>query len=126
MTVAFIDSFVTSPAMLLIMVLVFLFIAGCFVDTISLIVVLAPILVPVLNNYGINLIFFGILAVLCSQIGYISPPFGTNLFVTMRVADKPFGYVAKSIVPFIIIVLVFTVLIAFFPDIVLFLPNTMM
>ena len=126
MVVAFIESFVTSPEMLLVMVLIFLFIAGCFVDTISLIVVLAPILVPVLRDYNIDLIFFGILAVLCSQVGYISPPFGTNLFVTMRVANKPFGYVSRSIVPFIIIIMVFTLAIAFFPEIVLFLPNTMM
>ncbi len=126
MVVAFIESFVTSPEMLLVMVLVFLFIAGCFVDTISLIVVLAPILVPVLREYNIDLIFFGILAVLCSQVGYISPPFGTNLFVTMRVANKSFGFVSRSIVPFIIIIMAFTLAIAFFPEIVLFLPNTMM
>ena len=126
MVVAFIESFVTSPEMLLVMVLIFLFIAGCFVDTISLIVVLAPILVPVLREYNIDLIFFGILAVLCSQVGYISPPFGTNLFVTMRVANKSFGFVSRSIVPFIIIIMAFTLAIAFFPEIVLFLPNTMM
>lgn len=124
--VAFIESFVSSPAMLLILVLIFLFIAGCFVDTISLIVVLAPILVPVLNSYGINLIFFGILAVLCSQVGYISPPFGTNLFVTMRVSNKSFGFVSKSIVPYIIIIMGFTLLISLFPDLVLLLPSRMM
>lgn len=126
MVVAFISSTVSSSAMLLLLVLIFLFIAGCFVDTISLIVVLAPILVPVLNSYHINLIFFGILAVLCSQVGYISPPFGTNLFVTMRVAHKSFGYVSRAIVPFITIIIIFTLLIAFFPDLVLFLPNAMM
>lgn len=126
MVVAFIGGFVSSSTMLLLLVLVFLFIAGCFVDTISLIVVLAPILVPILNSYHINLIFFGILAVLCSQVGYISPPFGTNLFVTMRVSKKSFGYVSRSIVPYIIIILCFTLLISLFPDLVLFLPNHMM
>ncbi|NLI21104.1 MAG: TRAP transporter large permease subunit [Clostridiales bacterium] len=126
LAVAFISSFVSSSGMLLVFVLLFLFIAGCFVDTISLIVVLAPILVPVLRSYHVDLIHFGILAVLCSQIGYMSPPFGTNLFVTMRVADKSFGYVSRSIVPFIIIILVFTVALAFCPQIVMFLPNTMM
>lgn len=126
MVVAFIDGFVSHGTVLLMMVLIFLFIAGCFVDTISLIVVLAPILVPVLKSYGIDLIFFGILAILCSQIGYISPPFGTNLFVTMRVANKSFGFVAKSIVPFILIILAFTLLIALVPEVVLWLPSTMM
>ena len=126
LAVAFISGFVTSPGMLLLFVLLFLFIAGCFVDTISLIVVLAPILVPVLRSYHVDLIHFGILAVLCSQIGYMSPPFGTNLFVTMRVANKSFGYVSRSIIPFIIIILVFTVILAFVPQIIMFLPNSMM
>ena len=68
---------------------------------------------------------FGIMAILASQIGYISPPFGTNLFVTMQVSGKSFGFVAKSIVPYIIILIAMTRFICFVPQISLFLPGLM-
>jgi len=105
--------------------MIILFIAGCFMDTIALIVILAPILVPLLNMYNVDLIHFGIMAILASQIGYISPPFGTNLFVTMQVSGKSFGFVAKSIVPYIIILIAMTLFICFVPQISLFLPGLM-
>ncbi|HIR92822.1 MAG TPA: TRAP transporter large permease [Candidatus Egerieimonas intestinavium] len=125
MVVSFISGIVTSQAMLILIVMIILFIAGCFMDTIALIVILAPILVPLLNMYGVDLIHFGIMAILASQVGYISPPFGTNLFVTMQVADKPFAFVARSIVPYIIILIITTLVICFIPQISLFLPNLM-
>ena len=125
MVVSFISGIVTSQAMLILIVMIILFIAGCFMDTIALIVILAPILVPLLNMYGVDLIHFGIMAIPASQVGYISPPFGTNLFVTMQVADKPFAFVARSIVPYIIILIITTLVICFIPQISLFLPNLM-
>ena len=125
MVVSFISGIVTSQAMLILIVMIILFIAGCFMDTIALIVILAPILVPLLNMYNVDLIHFGIMAILASQVGYISPPFGTNLFVTMQVANKPFAFVARSIVPYIIILIITTLVICFIPQISLFLPNLM-
>ena len=65
------------------------------------------------------------MAVLASQVGYISPPFGTNLFVTMQVSKKPFGFMAKAIVPYLVILIIMTLLICVFPQISLFLPNMM-
>ena len=120
-----ISSVVTSKAVLILLIMVILFIVGCFMDVISLIVILAPILVPLLNLYEVDLIHFGIMAVLASQVGYISPPFGTNLFVTMQVSKKPFGFMAKAIVPYLVILIIMTLLICVFPQISLFLPNMM-
>ena len=125
MVVDVISGMVDSKFMLLIVLMIFLFIAGCFVDTIPLIVILAPILVPLLNMYDVELIHFGIMAVLASQMGYISPPFGTNLFVTVQVSKKSFGFVAKSVVPFIIVLFVVAWVICFVPQISMFLPNMM-
>lgn len=125
MVVEVISGMVSTKFMLILVVMVMLFIAGCFMDTIALIVILAPILVPLLNMYDVDLIHFGIMAVLASQVGYISPPFGTNLFVTMQVANKPFGFVAKSIVPYIVILIIMTLIICYIPQISLFLPNMM-
>ena len=125
MVVDVISGMVDSKFMLLIVLMIFLFIAGCFVDTIPLIVILAPILVPLLNMYDVELIHFGIMAVLASQMGYISPPFGTNLLVTVQVSKKSFVFVAKSVVPFIIVLFVVAWVICFVPQISMFLPNMM-
>jgi len=120
-----ISSMVSTQAMLIFVIMLMLMIAGCFVDTIALIVILAPIVVPLLNMYNVDLIHFGIMAILASQIGYISPPFGTNLFVTMQVSGKSFGFVARSIVPFIIILIAMTFFICYVPQISLYLPSLM-
>ncbi len=125
MMVELISGLVSSKEMLILVLMIMLFVAGCFVDTIALIVILAPILVPLLTAYKVDLIHFGIMAVLASQVGYISPPFGTNLFITMQVANKPFAFVARSIVPFIIILIVMTMIICFIPEISLWLPGLM-
>ena len=125
LVVEVISGMVSSQFMLVLVVMIILYIAGCFMDTIALIVILAPILVPLLNMYNVDLIHFGIMAILASQIGYISPPFGTNLFVTMQVSGKSFGFVAKSIVPYIIILIAMTLFICFVPQISLFLPGLM-
>lgn len=126
MIVEIISNMVSSKELLILVLMIMLFIAGCFVDTIALIVILAPILVPLLNTYEVDLIHFGIMAILASQVGYISPPFGTNLFITMQVANKPFSFVARSIVPFIIILVIMTLVICFIPEISLWLPGRMM
>lgn len=125
MIVSVISGMVSTKVMLIIVVMVMLFIAGCFLDTIALIVILAPILVPLLTMYDVDLIHFGIMAILASQVGYISPPFGTNLFVTMQVSKKPFGFVAKSIVPYLIILIVVALVICLVPQISLWLPGLM-
>ena len=117
---------VSSKAMLIVVLMVMLFVAGCFIDTIPLIVILAPILVPLLNLYDVDLIHFGIMAVIAAQVGYISPPFGTNLFVTVQVSGKSFGFVAKSIIPYIAILAIVGLAICLIPQISLLLPSMMM
>jgi C4-dicarboxylate transporter DctM subunit len=111
-------------AFILLMWVVFL-VAGCFVDLVALIVVLAPILLPSLSHYDINPIHFGIMAVMATQIGCITPPFGVNLFVTMNVAQKNFTDVVRSTIPFLIILIIAGLLVSFIPEISLFLPNRM-
>lgn len=126
LAVEIISGMVSSKAMLIVVLMVMLFVAGCFIDTIPLIVILAPILVPLLNLYDVDLIHFGIMAVIAAQVGYISPPFGTNLFVTVQVSGKSFGFVAKSIIPYIAILAIVGLAICLIPQISLLLPSMMM
>jgi C4-dicarboxylate transporter DctM subunit len=100
-------------------------IAGCFMDVLALIVVLGPIMKPALEAFGISLIHFGIITVLATQIGQITPPFGLNLFVTMRITGKTLGEVVKPTLPYLFILIAFALLITYVPGISLFLPNLM-
>jgi C4-dicarboxylate transporter DctM subunit len=114
----------SKTAFILLMWLTFL-VCGCFVDLVALIVVLAPILVPSLAIYNIDPIHFGIMAIMATQIGCITPPFGVNLFVTMNVARKNFTEVVGSTFPYLIILAIVSMLVSFIPEIAMFLPNRM-
>lgn len=111
-------------AFILLLTFVFL-IAGCFMDLVALIVVLAPVLAPALAFYGIDPIHFGIIAVMNSQLGCLTPPFGVNLFVTMNVSKLPLPAVIRGALPYILILLGVTLLVSFVPEISLFLPRVL-
>jgi len=125
MITTFLGTAVSSKtAFILLMWLIFL-VAGCFVDLVALVVILAPILVPSLSLYKIDPIHFGIMAVMATQIGCITPPFGVNIFVTMNVAGKSFTEVVRSTLPFLIILFIVSMIITFVPEISLWLPGRM-
>lgn len=122
---AFIGAIVSTDTAFLLLLLLVLVIVGCFMDLVSVIVILAPIILPSLQLYGIDPIHFGIVAIMAAQIGYLSPPFGTNLFVTMDVSGKSLQYVAKAVLPYLVILIIVTLVITFIPQISLFIPNLM-
>lgn len=114
---------ISSRAMFLLAILIFLLIAGMFVGLQSLVVVICPILLPSLLYYDIDLVHFGIICVMMAQIGFLTPPFGTNLFVTMSISGRSFGEVVKSTLPYTILLLLMAVVITYVPEICLWLPN---
>ena len=109
---------------ILILVAIF-FIAGCFMDLIALTVILGPSLAPTLSIFNIDPILFGIMCVMCVQIPYITPPFGLNLYATMGMRKRTMMQVSKSILPYLLILIVVTLAVCFIPQISLFLPNMM-
>ena len=111
-------------AVLLLMVFVYL-ILGCLVDGYSMIVMTVPMFLPLAKAYGMDPIWFGIFVILLVQIANITPPVGFNLFLVTGLADRSIGFISKAVLPFIIIIFVFTFLLAMFPEIVMFMPNLM-
>ncbi|MGI5966725.1 MULTISPECIES: TRAP transporter large permease [Anaerotruncus] len=100
-----------------------LFVFGCFMDIISVIVILGPMVLPTLIMYGMDPIHFGIMCILNTQIGMMTPPFGMNIFVCMRVANMGMGKVVKSTMPYLILLIIATLVISFIPEISMFVPN---
>ena len=76
-----------------------------------------------LTRYGIDYIHYGIVMVLMIEFGFLTPPFGINLFVSMGITNQPLTDVAKATAPFLVLLILCVLLITFVPDISLFLPT---
>jgi C4-dicarboxylate transporter DctM subunit len=104
-------------------VIIALSVIGCFVDSMGMMVIAVPILLPSLAHYQIDVVWFGILIVLLVELGQITPPMGMNLFVIKNISGEPLGTVIRGTIPFYFLYLLAMALIIVFPGIVLWLPG---
>jgi len=112
-----------SPFMLIVVLIGFYLVLGCFLDGFSMIVMTLPIVLPIVKAAGFDAIWFGIFLVLVVEMAQITPPVGFNLFVIQGLTEDSLGYIARVTMPYLIIMVLFTLLLAVFPEIVMFLPN---
>ena len=120
-----VDSMHLSPIKFLLLVNVMFLVLGCFLDVSVLLLVFVPMLLPAVKLLGIDLVHFGVLVVLNMMIGLIHPPFGMLLFVTKALTGIPIGEMMKEGWPFLLMLLLLLLAMTFFPQIVLWLPQTM-
>lgn len=120
-----VDSMHLSPIKFLLLVNVMFLVLGCFLDVSVLLLVFVPMLLPAVKLLGIDLVHFGVLVVLNMMIGLIHPPFGMLLFVTKALTGIPIGEMMKEGWPFLFMLLLLLLAMTFFPQIVLWLPQTM-
>jgi C4-dicarboxylate transporter DctM subunit len=118
---AAISSFTDSRILILLLINILLLIVGCFMDTTPSILVLAPILLPVAIQVGVNPVHFGLIMVVNLAIGFITPPLGINLFVASRIGKTGMDTVVKGILPFIAVMVACLMVITYIPDISLIL-----
>ena len=118
----FVASLGLSPFLLILALIVFYLILGCFLDGFSMIVMTLPIVLPIVKAAGFDPIWFGVFLVLVVEMAQITPPVGFNLFVIQGLTDDSLGYIAKVTLPYLIIMIIFTMLVTLFPQIVLWLP----
>ena len=113
------------PPMAIMGVMIFIyFVGGFFMDSMALIVVTIPIFFPVVMQLGLDPIWFGVIIVLVSEMGVITPPVGVNVFVIKGIApDIPLHHIFRGIFPFLGALIILTVLLLVFPKIATFLPN---
>ncbi len=111
-------------ATVVLIVVVAYFIACMFVDPIVAIYVLSPVFAPYVLQTGVDPVLLGVLIVLQCAIGSATPPFGVDIFTAQLIFRRPYLEVIKSTPPFIIILIFVTIVLAMFPQIALFLPNT--
>ena len=112
---------VTSQTMFLILLLVFLLILGAILDIFSAIVLVVPLILPIAAGYGVNEVHLGIVFLAAMELGYLTPPVGLNLFISSYRFEKPILHVYSATFPFLMILLLSVILIAFWPDLSLWL-----
>jgi len=122
---AWVDSMHLSRIQFLLMVNVLFLVLGCFLDVSVLLLVFVPMLLPAVNALGIDLVHFGVLVVLNMMIGLIHPPFGMLLFVTKALTGIPIGEMMREGWLFLVMLLGLLLALTFFPQLVLWLPQTM-
>lgn len=121
-----ISGFNAPPFVIMGLIIFIYLIGGCFLDALALITLTVPIFYPVVTLIGYNPIWFGVIIVLITQIGVITPPVGINVYVVSGVArDVPLQVIFKGVLPFLIALIVGMFFLIPFPQIALFLPNLM-
>jgi tripartite ATP-independent transporter DctM subunit len=118
-------SLTDNPLIIMLLINLLLLLLGCFMDMGILILLLTPILYPVATGIGYNPYQFGIIMILNLGIGLCTPPVGTSLFAGCAIAKLPIEKVIKDFLPFYTAMLVLLILIIIFPQISLWLPETL-
>lgn len=119
----FLLSLTDNPIVILILINLFLLVVGCLIDNIPACIILAPILLPVAVNCGMDPIQFGVVMTLNLAIGFVTPPYGSNLFVMSAVANIPVQKMFKSLVPIILSLIVVLAVVTYIPVITMGLLN---
>ena len=108
----------------MIVVMFFFLIGGCFMDALGMIMLTIPIFYPVAIALGYDPIWFGVVIVLVTELGVITPPVGINVYVVSGIArNVPLEVIFKGAVPFVLALLTYIIIMVFFPQIALFLPS---
>ncbi len=121
----FIDQLGLGPWEILIMMQLSYILMGMFLDDTAMLVIVAPLYVPLVKALGFDLIWYGVLYTITCQIAYMTPPFGYNLFLMRAMAppEVTLSDIYRSIIPFVLVMTLGLALVTIFPDIALWLPN---
>jgi C4-dicarboxylate transporter DctM subunit len=112
-----------NPVVLLLLINGMLLIIGMFMETISAIIILTPILLPVVKQIGVDPIVFGVILTVNLAIGFCTPPLGVNIFVASQVSNVSIEKISRALIPFLLSMLVLLLAVTFIPELSLFLTE---
>jgi len=121
-----IAAFSTNPIIIMLMISLLLIIVGTFMETLAQVIIFTPIFLPLLNTLSIDPFHFGVLFVVCCEIGFLTPPLGANLYVATQLSQVSIEKIFMAIIPFIITLILCVLAIILFPQISLWLPSVLM
>lgn len=112
-----------NPALLMMIIIAFVLFLGCFLTDATIVPILTPLLLPVIQSIGYDPIAFGVILCTISVVGNLTPPVGGLLFVVSGVGNIPVGKIATAVLPFLFTIVGVLVFCAFFPSVISFIPN---
>lgn len=113
----------TNPYLIWLLIIGILLFVGMFMETLAAIMILTPVLLPVTYTLGIDPVHFGVVMICALSIGFSTPPLGENLFVASAIAETPFEKITAKVTPIVFIAVLAVIIIAFIPQISLWLPS---
>ena len=119
----FLQGIDVHPLVFLVGVNILVLLLGCILDATTIILVIVPLFIPTCRDLGIDLVHFGVLVVVNSMIGLITPPYGILLFVINAVTGIPLREIISEVWAFLAVLIGALILLILFPEIVLFLPK---
>ena len=122
----FVLSLTESRYVVLLAAIVLLLIVGTFLETLAAIVILTPVLLPIMLQLGVDPVHFGIVMIVALAIGFVTPPLGANLFMAAQVGQVSFDRIARRIFPWVLVMIVALLIIAFVPWLSLVLPRALL
>jgi len=124
----FTESLGLAPWQVLVLMQASFLVMGMFLDDTAMLVIVAPVFVSLAKALGFDLVWYGILYTITCQIAYLTPPFGYNLFLmkAMAPAEYTLPVIYRSVAPFVLVMLLTLVLVMLFPQIALWLPQTVL
>lgn len=120
---AFIEQFHLSQTGFLLVINLLFLALGCIIDAGAILVIIVPIFIPTVIALGIDPVHFGVVVVVNSMLGLITPPYGLLLFIVAGITKQPLGAVVRDLLPFIVALIAALLVITFVPDFVLFVPR---
>lgn len=118
-----INTLALAPWSIILAFVILLLIFGMFMETIAGIILLAPILLPIVKQIGMDPLHFGIVMIMGSMIGFTTPPVGDNLNVASAISGLSIEQVSVAVIPYVIVLILFLLVVAYVPEISLFLPR---
>jgi len=120
---AYLVSLTTSPAVLYALILMCLLVVGTFMETSASLIILTPVFLPVIQQFGIDPVHFGVIMVTALAIGMLTPPLGICLFISCNIAHIQLSEIIRYIFPFLVVMIGVLLLMTYVPDIIMFIPN---
>ncbi len=113
----------TNPSVLILLIIFVLIVLGCFLEGVSVILITTPIFLPIIDAIGMNYVQFGVIMVLASMIGLLTPPVGMSLYAVCSVAKIRLAELSKAVLPYVFGIFVVLLLCAFWEPLSLWLPS---
>ncbi len=111
---------------LMLIIIAILLILGCFLEGIAVLVITIPVFMPLIQQFGVDPIQFGVIMILCSMLGLLTPPVGMSLYAVASISDVPVGSLSKELWPYLLGIFIVLILITYVPVFSLGIPDLLM